>query len=534
MSSTQRYALLSVTDKTGITDFAKNLVTIGFKIISTGGTSKLLRENDIDVIDAADFTGHPECLDGRVKTLHPKIHGGLLADRSNLSHLADMTRLGFAPIDVVAVNLYDFAGQAAGKNLPVHKLIEHIDVGGPTMLRASAKNHAHVYVVIDPGDYDQVIQALRSPAQASNTDLRRQLAKKVFEQTAKYDAMIAQELTHDRNIVARPSTAESSPTPLPPQIAQSLELCQALRYGENSHQIAGLYSVTNTRKGLCAANIVQGKELSYNNLVDLDAAAAIVADLAPIPAITIIKHTNPCGTAAKAGATAQELFTIALSADPKCAFGGIVASNITIDEDAARGIAEIFLECVIAPKFTEAALKVFSAKKNLRVVASDIVLPTGQTDSWMLRSVAGGILMQSPDRVKLDPKTWRCVSKAVPSKIQLEELAFAMTLCRHVKSNAIVLTRNNQSIGIGAGQMSRVDSARIAIEKTRELSHSPRGAVAASDAFFPFRDTVDLLVNAGISAIVHPGGSVRDQESIDAANEHGIVMMVSGLRHFKH
>ena len=532
MSSPQRYALLSVTDKTGIADFAKNLVEIGFKIISTGGTSKLLRENHIEVIDAADFTGHPECLDGRVKTLHPKIHGGLLADRNNPSHLADMARLGFTPIDVVAVNLYDFAGQAAGKNLPVAKLIEHIDVGGPTMLRASAKNHAHIYVIVDPDDYDQVIHALSGSSQMNDAHLRRRLAKKVFEQTAKYDAMIAQELDCDQ--VSQTAVEASTPTPLALNLSLPLELRHALRYGENSHQIAGLYSIGNTRKGLCAANIIQGKELSYNNLVDLDAAAAIVADLAPVPAITIIKHTNPCGTAAKTGATARELFTIALSADPKCAFGGIVASNITIDEDAARGIAEIFLECVIAPKFTEAALKVLSAKKNLRVVESDIVLPTGQTDSWMLRSVAGGVLLQSPDRVKLDATTWRCVSKAVPSTTQLEELSFAMTLCRHVKSNAIVLTRNNQSIGIGAGQMSRVDSARIAIEKTRELSHSPRGAVAASDAFFPFRDTVDLLINAGISAIVHPGGSVRDQESIDAANEHGIVMMVSGLRHFKH
>lgn len=525
MNSAPRYALISVTDKTGIVDFARGLVAAGFRIISTGGTSKLLREQNIDVVDAADFTGHPECLDGRVKTLHPKIHGGLLANRKNPSHLADMERLGFSSIDVVAVNLYDFAGKAAGKNLPMDQVIEQIDVGGPTMLRAAAKNHASVYVVIDPNDYSLVLESLRGEKNSDAINVRRTLARKVFEQTAKYDAMIAGEL-------GLPDS--DAGVALPQQIPMNLEVLQTLRYGENSHQAAALYAPCGPKKGLCSAKIIQGKELSYNNLVDLDAAAAIVADLAPISGITIIKHTNPCGTAARMGASAQELFALALKSDPKCAFGGIVASNIEIDAEAARAIADIFLECVIAPKFSSDALKILSAKKNLRVVESNIVLPAGQSDPWTLRSVTGGVLIQTPDRIKIDSKTWQCVSKLQPTSEQLTELEFAMTLCRHVKSNAIVLTKLNQSIGVGAGQMSRVDSARIAIEKARELDHSPRNAVAASDAFFPFRDTVDLLVNAGITAIVHPGGSVRDQESIDAANEHGIVMMTSGLRHFKH
>lgn len=533
MSSTSptRFALLSVTDKTGIVPFAQGLINFGFQILSTGGTAKLLKEHGIPVIEASDFTGHPECLDGRVKTLHPKIHGGLLADRSNPAHIKDMENFGFSRIDVVAVNLYDFAGQAAGKNLPMKKIIEQIDVGGPTMLRAAAKNHAHIYVVIDPHDYNTVLAALSTGHE--NTDLRQDLALKVFTTTASYDSLIAKELSSQiKQIPANAATADQKT--LPQAVSLSLGSVQELRYGENSHQKAGLYSIDGKKTGLCGAKIIQGKELSYNNLVDLDAAAAIVADLYPTPAVTIIKHTNPCGTAASTGLSARELFALALKSDPKCAFGGIVASNINIDGEAAHALAEIFLECVIAPSFSPEALQILSSKKNLRVVESTVVLPTGQIDRWTMRSIAGGVLIQSPDREPIKSVDWSCVSQLKPSSAQLAELEFAMTLSRHVKSNAIVLTKGGQSIGVGAGQMSRVDAAKIALEKARELGHSPRNAVVASDAFFPFRDTVDLLANAGVSAIVHPGGSIRDQESVDAANEHGIIMVTTGLRHFKH
>lgn len=527
--SAARYALLSVTDKTGIVAFAQGLVQEGFQLISTGGTAKLLKDQNLPVIEASEFTGHPECLDGRVKTLHPKIHGGLLADRSNPEHLTDMARLNFSNIDVVAVNLYDFAGCAAGKNLPISKVIEYIDVGGPTMLRAAAKNHRHVYVVIDPNDYQSVLASLANSTNAA--ELKQTLALKVFESTAQYDAMIAKEFATQLAVDRNPKEKENS---LPETLSLSLESFQPLRYGENSHQRAGLYAINGQHHGLVGAKIIQGKELSYNNLVDLDAAAAIVADLAPTPAVTIIKHTNPCGTAARTGLNARELFALALKADPKCAFGGIVAANITIDGETAKALAEIFLECVIAPAFTNEALQILAAKKNLRVVQSNIVLPSGQNDPWTLRSIAGGVLIQTPDRSPIKSPQWDCVSNLKPSPSQLAELEFAMTLSRHVKSNAIVLTKLGQSIGIGAGQMSRVDAAKIALEKARELGHSPSGAVAASDAFFPFRDTVDLLAGAGVSAIVHPGGSVRDQESVDAANEHGIVLVTTGTRHFKH
>ena len=528
-SPAARFALLSVTDKTGIVAFAQGLAQEGFQLISTGGTAKLLKDHHLKVIEASEFTCHPECLDGRVKTLHPKIHGGLLADRSNPDHLKDMARLNFSNIDVVAVNLYDFAGQAAGKNLPIHKVIEYIDVGGPTMLRASAKNHAHVYVVIDPNDYQSVLNSIKS--NINPKELRQKLALKVFEATAKYDSMIAEEIAAQIHAPALNETAEQT---LPEYVQLSLTSVQPLRYGENSHQKAGLYATSGQHHGLAGAKIIQGKELSYNNLIDLDAAAAIVADLSPTPAVTIIKHTNPCGTAARTGLNARELFALALKSDPKCAFGGIVAANLPIDGEAAQALAEIFLECVIAPAFTSEALQVLSAKKNLRVVQSNVVLPSGQTDQWTLKSIAGAVLIQTPDRAPIKSLDWKCVSNLKPSPSQLAELEFAMTLSRHVKSNAIVLTKLGQSIGVGAGQMSRVDAAKIALEKARELGHSPCGAVVASDAFFPFRDTVDLLANAGVSAIAHPGGSMRDQESIDAANEHGIIMVTTGMRHFKH
>ena len=545
-----RFALISVTDKTGVVPFAKGLIQLGFRLLSTGGTAALLRENGLSVTDVAEFTGHPECLDGRVKTLHPKVYGGVLADRTKASHLSDMKRLGFEAVDLVAVNLYDFAGNARGKSKPLSQVIEHIDIGGPTMLRAAAKNNDHVYVIVDPNDYPRVLEDLAGTQPQKG--LRIELASKVFQTTAAYDQMIAAEFQEQMTPVSRESTSPPLGRGTPKHLELSLAVTQALRYGENSHQKASFYAVkspvASKNSGLAAANIIQGKELSYNNIVDLDAAAAIVADFDPLPALTIIKHTNPCGTAVyersptlsgqptppKSPLTIEGLFSKALHCDPKCAFGGIVAANIPVDGPAAQAMVNIFLECVIAPDFTADALRIFASKKNLRLVRSDVTLKRGRSDTLTIRSVEGGVLIQTPDNDAMDSSSWTCASQAKPSPQTLAELRFAMTLAKHVKSNAIVVTRGHQSIGIGAGQMSRIDAARIAVEKAKELGHSTCGAVAASDAFFPFRDSVDILAKAGITAIVQPGGSIKDQESIDAANEHGIVLMMSGARHFKH
>ena len=527
-ASTTRLALISVTDKTGVLDFAKGLAQLSFKILSTGGTAKLLRDAGISVTEVAEWTKSPEILGGRVKTLHPMIHGGILADRTAASHLADMERMGWPGIDVVVVNLYDFAGEAQSKKLTLDKAIEFIDVGGPTMLRAAAKNHSYCLPVIDPTDYQEVLRQYQGGS--PSPEFRKTLASKVFASTAAYDAMIA-------NYFAAALAAPSQSEVWPPEVANPLRLQGTLRYGENSHQKAAFYSFADRAKeGLAAAIFVQGKDLSYNNYIDLDAAASIVADLSPIPAMTIVKHTNPCGTAQSHNLSPQDLFAQALSADPKCAFGGIVASNIPINEPAARAMNEIFLECVIAPDYSPEALTVFSTKKNLRVLKSQCVQESGRVKESTLcwRSINGGLLAQTADAVTQHNTEWTCVTKAKPTDQMLHELRFAMTLCKHVKSNAILVAAGQKSIGVGAGQMSRIDSARFALEKAKELGHTVKGAVMASDAFLPFRDTVDLAAKFGISAIVQPGGSMRDQESIDAANEHAMVMMVTGIRHFKH
>ena len=521
-------ALISVTDKTGVIDFAKGLADLSFRILSTGGTAKLLRDAGITVTEVADVTQSPEVLGGRVKTLHPMIHGGILADRSNESHMNDMARMDWSGIDIVAVNLYDFAGEAKSKNLTLDKAIEYIDIGGPAMLRAAAKNHTYCMPVIDPADYGDVLKQWQNGA--PEKAFRQKLASKVFAATAAYDSMISAYFKE----ALSPSSADDT---WPATLSQELKLSQPLRYGENSHQKAAFYyPVTTPPTGLAAAKFLQGKELSYNNYIDIDAAAAIVADLAPLPAMTIIKHTNPCGTATSATLPPHEIFAHALSSDPKCAFGGIVASNITVTEEAARAMCEIFLECVIAPDYAPAALEVFAAKKNLRVLKSNAVLESGRVTATnvLWRSVNGGILAQTADALSQNPSAWTCVTKNQPTATMLADLNFAMTVCKHVKSNAILLASGLKTIGVGAGQMSRVDSARFAIDKARELGHIVKGSVMASDAFFPFRDSVDLAARAGIAAIVQPGGSMRDKESIEAANEHGIVMMMTGIRHFRH
>lgn len=523
-----RVALVSVTNKKGVIEFARGLSELSFKILSTGGTAKILRDAGVDVTDVSEVTKSPEILGGRVKTLHPVIHGGILADRTNDQHANDLAQLGIAGIDVVVVNLYDFANDAREKNLPLDRAIEHIDVGGPTMLRAAAKNHEHCLPVMDPNDYEAVLKYLK--ADHEDQTFRQKMAMKVFVATSHYDQMIAE-------YFSRLTSGKQMQNSTTTQINHKMELVQHLRYGENSHQGASFYrSLETPAHGLAAAKFLQGKELSYNNYVDLDAAAGIVADLAPLPAMTIIKHTNPCGTAASPTLSSLQLFELALASDPKCAFGGIIAANITIDEETARAMTEIFLECVIAPNFTPGALQVFSSKKNLRVLQSDAVLAAGRPasviKSW--KSISGGILVQDVDASIPNPDIWTCASKAKPDASTLADLRFAMTVCKHVKSNAIVLSSGLRTIGVGAGQMSRIDSARFAIEKAREMAHEVPGAVLASDAFFPFRDTVDLAAKAGVRAIVQPGGSLRDQESVDAANEHGLVMMMTGIRHFRH
>jgi phosphoribosylaminoimidazolecarboxamide formyltransferase/IMP cyclohydrolase len=524
----KKFALISVTNKNGVVAFASSLKELGYSILSTGGSADIIRAAGIPVTDVSEFTGHPECLDGRVKTLHPKVHGSILYDRAKETHISDARKLGFENIDVVAVNLYDFEGNASGKNLPLSEIIHHIDIGGPTMLRAAAKCHKDVYVVVDPADYPEVLLHLKQGGDA--LAFKAALAKKVFQTTARYDAMIAEEFSHpsDKN---------------PPQNRLThWKKVQTLRYGENSHQTADFFAIGSVKTGLAAASVLQGKELSYNNLIDLDAAAAIVADLDPFPTITIIKHTNPCGTASldpKKGLTSPKnpslsLFQRALACDPKCAFGGIVASNIAIDGEAARAISEVFLECVIAPDFTEDALAEFAKKKNLRIVKSSVTLKSGRYDSQVFRSVEGGVLVQSADSNPIAASSWTCASHKQPNSETLDDLRFAMTIARHVKSNAIVLAKDLTTTGIGAGQMSRVDSVKIAIDKAIEVGHKIQGSVAASDAFFPFRDSLDTLAKSGVTAIVQPGGSLRDQESIDAANEHGVILMMSGARFFKH
>jgi phosphoribosylaminoimidazolecarboxamide formyltransferase/IMP cyclohydrolase len=531
---TNHTALISVTDKTGVVEFARGLRQLGFMLLSTGGTANLLRDHDICVTEVADYTGSPEILDGRVKTLHPKIHAGVLADRDNPMHVTQLQSGDIRGIDVVAVNLYDFADAALVKSLRLDEAIHAIDIGGPSLLRGAAKNYASCLPVIDPADYQEVLRQWASGG--FSTAFRRQMAAKVFAQTARYDAMIARHFAPDASIKTSSQHSSDSST-LSRALPRELMVSTTLRYGENAHQKAALLiDASKPQSGLAAAAFLQGKELSYNNYCDLDAAAAIVSDLHPMPAVTVIKHTNPCGTAASTSMTVRELFHAALGCDPKCAFGGIVGSNQPVDGDAARAMSDLFLECVIAPAYTDEALAVFAGKKNLRILQSDAVKSSAGNASSVLqlRSIQGGFLAQTSDHFIADASTWTCVSKTKPTPIILADLQFAMRVCKHVKSNAIVLASGLKTIGVGAGQMSRVDSARFAIDKAREIGHVVKDAVLASDAFFPFRDCVDYAAKAGIAAIVQPGGSLRDQESIDAADEHGIVMMFSGVRHFKH
>ncbi|MEW6065685.1 MAG: bifunctional phosphoribosylaminoimidazolecarboxamide formyltransferase/IMP cyclohydrolase [Bacillota bacterium] len=508
-------ALLSVSDKTGLVEFARGLSALGVEIVSTGGTAKTLREAGVPVVYISDVTGFPEILGGRVKTMHPNVHGGILALRTE-EHLNQLREHQITPIDLVVVNLYPFRETIARPGVTLADAIENIDIGGPTMVRAAAKNHAYVGIVVNPQRYGQVLEALEKEGELA-APLRLELAGEAFAHTAAYDTAIANYLN---GVIG---TEEFQP-----EFNLSLVKAQNLRYGENPHQKAAFYRDP-AISGPCIANAEQlhGKELSYNNILDANSALELVREFSD-PCAVIIKHNNPCGTA-----TAESLvaaYKKAFETDPVSAFGGIVACNRSVDADTANEMSQIFLEAVVAPDFTADALEILRKKANLRLLKTGDL--TEQTrDVLEVRKVNGGLLVQEADRVVADPAELKVVTERQPSAEELKEMIFAMAVVKHVKSNAIVLSKDGQVIGVGAGQMNRVGSARIAFEQAADKA---KGAVLASDAFFPFRDTVDEAAKAGVTAIIQPGGSIRDEESIQACNEHGIAMVFTGLRHFKH
>ncbi|SFA45705.1 IMP cyclohydrolase /phosphoribosylaminoimidazolecarboxamide formyltransferase [Parageobacillus thermantarcticus] len=507
-------ALLSVSNKEGIVSLAKQLVELGVEIISTGGTKKVLAEAGVPVIGISDVTGFPEILDGRVKTLHPIIHGGLLAIRDNERHQNELREHHITPIDLVVVNLYPFQQTIAKSDVTFAEAIENIDIGGPTMLRAAAKNHQYVTVVVDPVDYDTVVQELKEHGDVS-AETKLKLAAKVFRHTAAYDAMIAEYLTN--------KTGEEYPESL----TITFEKKQALRYGENPHQTAAFYKKPlGSSFSIAKATQLHGKELSYNNINDANAALQIVKEFAE-PAAVAVKHMNPCGVGT--GATIYEAFTKAYEADPTSIFGGIIALNREVDKETAEKMHEIFLEIVIAPSFCKEALDILTQKKNIRLLTVDFAAPN--TKEKLLVSVQGGLLVQEADTRTLDDAELKVVTKREPTEQEWEALRFAWKVVKHVKSNAIVLAKDGMTIGVGAGQMNRVGAAKIAIEQAGEKA---KGAVLASDAFFPMDDTVEAAAKAGITAIIQPGGSIRDADSIKKADEYGIAMVFTGIRHFKH
>lgn len=510
-------ALISVSDKTGLIPFARRLADAGVEIISTGGTAAMLKEAGIPVIGISEVTGFPEILDGRVKTLHPNIHSGLLAVRDNETHRQQLNELQIETIDLVVVNLYPFKQTIAKPDVTFAEAIENIDIGGPTMLRAAAKNHQYVTVVVDAADYEQVAAEIEKEGDTS-LDTRRRLAAKVFRHTAAYDALISRYLS------------EQVGDFLPESYTVTYEKAQDLRYGENPHQRAAFYrEPLAAGASIARAEQLHGKELSYNNINDADAALAIVREFAE-PAVVAVKHSNPCGVGI--GADIREAYQKAYEADPVSIFGGIVAANRPVDRDTALLMKETFLEIILAPDFTEEALAVLTEKKNLRLLRIPALNEFREAaQGFRIAPVAGGALVQEYDVKQLEDADIRVVTDKQPTADELAQLKFAWKVVKHVKSNAIVLARENMTIGVGAGQMNRVGAANIAIAQAGEKA---KGAVLASDAFFPMPDTVEAAAKAGVTAIIQPGGSVRDQDSIDACNRHGIAMVFTGVRHFKH
>jgi phosphoribosylaminoimidazolecarboxamide formyltransferase/IMP cyclohydrolase len=520
-------ALLSVSDKSGLADFACVLAGYGVELISTGGTAKALQDAGLKVADVAALTGFPEMMDGRVKTLHPKVHGGLLGIRANKEHAAAMEKHGIKPIDLLVVNLYPFE-ETVAKGAGFDDCIENIDIGGPAMIRAAAKNHADVTVVVEPADYEKVLGELAQHSGMTTLELRRALAAKAYARTAAYDAAISSwfaETLHDA---------------APDYRAFGGKLIEALRYGENPHQSAAFYRAPGERFGVATARQLQGKQLSYNNINDTDAAYECVAEFDPrrTAACVIVKHANPCGVAE--GDSLLDAYQKALGCDPVSAFGGIVALNRKLDAEAAKAITEIFTEVIIAPEATDEAIKIVAAKKNLRLLVAG-GLPDPRAAGLTVKSVAGGLLVQSRDNAVVDEMQLRTVTKRAPSEHELADLAFAFRVAKHVKSNTIVYAKDRTTVGIGAGQMSRVDSARIAARKARDAAEAEKlpapptkGSVVASDAFFPFPDGLLVAIEAGATAVIQPGGSVNDDKVIAAADEHDVAMVFTGVRHFRH
>ena len=517
----RRQALISVSDKTGAADFGRALQRFGFEILSTGGTARLLREAGINVAEIGDYTGFPEMLDGRVKTLHPKVHAGILARRDFPAHVEAMAKAGIPTIELVAVNLYPFVETISKPDCTFEEAIENIDIGGPTMVRAAAKNWQHVTVITDPADYPALIAEMESASGAISVETRFRLARKAFSHTAAYDGAISNYLTAT-NIDGKHSR-------FPDQFNSSSVKIQDLRYGENPHQQAAFYRDLKPVPG-ALSNYVQrqGKELSYNNIADADAAWECVKTFDQ-PACVIIKHANPCGVAV--ATSAAEAYRRAFKTDPTSAFGGIIAFNRELDEETAAAVSQQFAEVLIAPRVLAGAAAVLAQKSNLRVleVASDT-----RTNDYDTKRVGGGLLVQTPDAMNVKAGDLRIVTRKHPTPQQFADLLFAWRVAKFVKSNAIVFCAGGMTLGVGAGQMSRVDSARIASIKAENAGLSLKGSVVASDAFFPFRDGVDVVAKAGAAAIVQPGGSVRDDEVIGAADEHGIAMAFTGVRHFRH
>jgi phosphoribosylaminoimidazolecarboxamide formyltransferase/IMP cyclohydrolase len=519
-------ALISVSDKTGVTEFARELVALGYEIVSTGGTYKTLRDAGVPVTGISDITGFPECLDGRVKTLHPAVHGGILAMRDKAEHMRQIADLGIETIDIVAINLYPFKATIMKPETTLAEAIENIDIGGPTMLRSAAKNHRDVTVVCDPADYGQIISELKATGEV-NSETKYRLALKVFEHTAAYDAMISDYLRKEKNI------------PLPDNPTFTFEKIQPLRYGENPHQHAGYYSETKPHAGaLVRAKQLHGKELSFNNINDTNGAVMCLREFDE-PTVVAVKHANPCGVG-----SASDIFHAymkAYEADPVSIFGGIIAANRIIDEKTAEEIGKIFVEIVIAPGFTDEALSVLKRKDNVRLLVLDDIAKKPDEAQIDIKKVDGGILIQDVDTMLYDESALKVVTKKQPTEKELEDMKFAMKVVKHVKSNAIVIARGKMTLGIGPGQTNRISSVGIAIRGTdgdissRDISaYDIDDSVLASDAFFPFDDCVTAAGEAGVTAIMQPGGSIRDEDSIRRADELGIAMVFTGERHFKH
>ncbi|MGB3418502.1 MAG: bifunctional phosphoribosylaminoimidazolecarboxamide formyltransferase/IMP cyclohydrolase [Mesorhizobium sp.] len=522
-----RRALLSVSDKTGLVEFAQALAKAGVELVSTGGTARAIAAAGIAVRDVSELTGFPEIMDGRVKTLHPAVHGALLGVRDDPEHAAAMHEHGIEPIDLVVVNLYPFeeVRRSGGEYAAI---VENIDIGGPAMVRASAKNHAYLAVVTDPEDYASVLNALEMNLGSLSFDFRQKLAAKAFARTAAYDAAISGWF------------AEALAIEHPGWCAFGGKLETVMRYGENPHQSAGFYVTGDRRPGVATAKQLQGKQLSYNNINDTDAAFELVGEFDPARsvAIAIIKHANPCGVAE--GGTLKEAYLKALACDPVSAFGGIVAMNRILDAEAAEEIVKTFTEVIIAPDASEEAVRIVAAKKNLRLLVAG-GLPDPRAAATTVKSVAGGLLVQGRDNAVVDDLDLKVVTKRAPTPAELADLRFAFRVAKHVKSNAIVYVRDGATVGIGAGQMSRVDSSRIAARKALDAAEAAgnpepltKGSVVASDAFFPFADGLVSAIEAGATAVIQPGGSMRDDEVIAAADEHGIAMVFTGVRHFRH